>query len=168
MVASGILAEDEPLELIDGALIVVSPQGPVHANLIYAIRRALEAVVPHSVCVRSHSPVDAGEASLPEPDLAVIRGDWRQYFARHPRGDELLLAVEVAHTSQAIDRRKARIYAAAGVPVYWLVDVPARCIEVRSDPLPDGTYALTKLVGEAESLEVPGAEARLPASELLP
>src|SRR5271155_5012744 len=80
-------------------------------------------------------PLEADARSEPEPDLALTEGELS--FDHHPR--TAALVVEVAVTSQRKDRgRKADVYARAGMPLYWLVDVPAKAVEVRSDPGPEG------------------------------
>ena len=77
--------------------------------------------------------------SEPEPDLAVVRRDVRERLGRHPSPDDVALVVEVAETSLRRDRYKCEIYGKAGIPVYWIVNLPDRQIEVYSDPTgPDG------------------------------
>ncbi|MCB9536958.1 MAG: Uma2 family endonuclease [Myxococcales bacterium] len=158
MIDAGILGEDEPLELIDGELIYVSPQGPPHASLTNNIRDDLFLAYGAGAHVREAKPIIAGDDSLPEPDVAVFRGHRDDYAGRHPRGDECLLAVEVAHTSHSADRAKAAVYAAAGVPVYWLVDLPARRLEVHGEPRPDGRYALVRVLAGDDRVSLPGLD----------
>lgn len=169
MVETGVLSEDEPLELLDGELVVVTPQGPVHSSLTEVIRRALELVYGAGFHTRCHSPVDAADPNnLPEPDVAVVRGQARSFLSRHPAAEDLVLVVEVARTSQALDRVKAHLYARAGVPVYWLVDLAARHVEVYTKPTPDGDYAERHTYREGEDVPVPGTATALPVRSLLP
>lgn len=166
MVEIGVLREDEPVELIEGELIVMPPQGPLHSSRVGAISALLtRAYVDRAV--RSHSPIEAGTDSLPEPDCAVIAGSEERFATRHPRGSELVLAVEVARTSQAVDRGKARVYAAASVPVYWLVDLVSRRVEERTDPSADGDYRVTRLFTERDEIELPGLGRRVRVLDLL-
>lgn len=158
MIEAGILGEDEPLELIDGELIYVSPQGPPHASLTAFLNDRLSASYRSHGVTRVASPIVAGDASLPEPDVAVAKGRHVDYSARHPRGDECLLAVEVAYTSHSADHAKAAVYAAAGVPVYWLVDLPARRLEVYGEPRPDGRYALVRVLAGDDRVPLPGLD----------
>ena len=149
IVASGVL-EDRPIELLEGLLVEVSPQGVEHARLIeeLTIRLAGPGARP-----RVQLPLEVSFGSLPEPDLALIEGP--PPSVRHPR--TALLVVEVAVTSHRLDRgEKADMYAWAPVPVYWLVDVPGRAVEVRSEPGPRG-YA------RCEVYEVGGAQVPSPA-----
>ncbi|MEQ1571540.1 MAG: Uma2 family endonuclease [Myxococcota bacterium] len=167
MVAAGILGEDDPLELIDGELIIVSPQGTVHRGLTVRIRRLLEAAFGPSFHVQDHSPIDAGPDSLPEPDVAVVRGDVDTFLDHHPTGADLALVVEISVTTQAMDRAKAAVYARAGVAEYWNLDVEARRLTVYRHPHPDrAEYALAEFL-HAED-HVAAASVTLPVSRLLP
>src|SRR5437868_3260205 len=126
MLEDGILHEDEPVELLDGELVVVSPQGPAHASLLAGLNPRLAQAYAGPAHVRAHLPLDLRPYNLPEPDLAVISGDPQDYRDHHPRAGEVWLVVEIARTSQELDRKKAIIYAAAGIPVYWLIDLAQR------------------------------------------
>lgn len=169
MVDAGILAEGSPIELIDGELIKVSPQGPPHIVAIQILAELLRKAYDGVAHVRTQGPILAAPDSQPEPDLAVARGAVRDYAARHPTGAELELVVEIAQTSQLLDHAKASIYAKAGVPVYWLVDLAARRVEVYSEPsAPLGVYAVTTILAETQTVQPPGRHEQWPISELLP
>jgi Uma2 family endonuclease len=168
MVDAGILDEDERVELLDGDLILVSPQGPRHAALLAELRGLLAEAFGLSWHVRVQSPLAAGSHSLPEPDLAVVRGAPRSYLDRHPEGGDACLVVELAASSQDLDRAKARIYAAAGVAEYWLLDLVARRLEVRSEPGLDGSYRLFRVLRAEERVTVPGCGRELLVAALLP
>jgi len=167
MLDAGILDEDEPLELLAGELILMSPQNPRHAALTEKIRRLLESHYGTGVHTRTHSPMAADSDSLPEPDIGLFRGEVEDYLDQHPSGREALMVVEIAATSHARDRDKAGIYSRAGVPVYWLVDLERGCVEVRSRPHLDGEYGETRtLEGEAR-LAIPGTSEQISVAELL-
>lgn len=168
MLRSGVLSDDEPVELLDGELVVVSPQGPEHSSLTEAIRGVLEGLWRRGVHTRCHSPLEADPYNLPEPDVAVVRGAARDYLGRYPTAADVLLVVEVSRTSQTADREKATVYARAGVPVYWLVDLAARRLEVRSEPLGEGRYARLETRTEDDRVTVPGTDATLAVRDLLP
>ena len=108
----------------------------------------------------------ASELSLPEPDVAVAHGDHDSFADAHPSGADLVLFVETSVTSQATDHQRAAEYARAGVPVYWLVDVPAKRIEVHQDPRPDGRYRLVRVLAGDDELELPETDARWQAASL--
>jgi len=166
MVEAGILAEDEPYELIGGRLVEVSPQGPDHSTTTAATADRLRAVYSGSAVVREEKPLIAGEDAMPEPDIAVVRGDHDRYRRGHPSGSDALLVVEVAVTSHAVDRAKAADYARAGVEVLWIVDVPSKRVEVHTEPRPDGRYRVVRVLAGDDDLELPGAEPRWTAASL--
>lgn len=132
MVATGAL-EGEPVELLEGLLVEMNPQGSDHSAAIMRLTRYL---APARAWLAVQLPLEVGPSgSEPEPDVALIEEEPSR--ERHPC--TALLAVEVAVTSHKKDREtKAGLYARAGVPTYWLVDVPGRVVEVRSDPGPQG------------------------------
>lgn len=168
MVEAGILLEDEPVELLEGELVIMSPQSPPHAVTTERIARLLEKALGEGFHARRHSPLVAADDSLPEPDVAVCEGAFDRFVKQHPRGEEVLVAVEIAQTSQALDRQKAAIYARAGVRTYWLLDLLAGRLEVRSGPQADGLYELTQILGRDDEVQVPGTGARLRIASLFP
>jgi Uma2 family endonuclease len=127
MVATGAL-NGEPLELLEGLLVEMSPQGAGHASVIWRLTRHLAAA---KAWLGVQLPLELKPGSEPEPDLALV--EYEPSPQRHP--DYALLAVEVAVTSHRKDRHtKGVLYARVRVPTYWLVDIPGRAVEVRSEP----------------------------------
>jgi Uma2 family endonuclease len=168
MIEAGLFANDDRrIELLDGRLIVVPPEGPLHAFVATELRDLMITAYAGRAHVRDAKPLDCGEREQPEPDLAAALGSPRDYRDRHPRGDETLLVVEVSRTTLVRDREKARIYAAARVPEYWLVDLPNRRVELHRDPRPD-RYALVQLHDEHAELQLPETTTRVSVAELLP
>jgi Uma2 family endonuclease len=167
MVEAGIIHEDEKVELIEGELIAVSPQSSTHSFLTVIIRKLLERALGEGFFIQDHSPVKGTADSLPEPDLAAVRGSPRR-FGRLPGPEDTVLVVELSVSSRAIDRRKAGVYAGAGYATYWLVDVDARKLEVRTGPRPDGDYATTRILDESAEVELPEGGGTLAVRELLP
>jgi Uma2 family endonuclease len=135
LVDLGVL-HDEPVELIDGNLVVAEPQGSYHATGIGAADDALRAALPTGWVVRAQMPVALDDESEPEPDLAVVPGSRADYRAHHPTRP--VLVVEVAESSLAFDRRdKGSLYARGGVTDYWIVNLVEGLLEVYRDPRPD-------------------------------
>lgn len=167
MVELGILRPDEPIELIEGELLVVAPQGPLHASRIMALQVLLGRAYDSRASLRVQLPLDSADDSLPEPDLALVRGAAADYTKRHPSGTEALLVIEVAQSSQAYDRDKARVYARMGVPEYWLLDLAAGRLEVRREPSPDGSYGSVQVLPREARVDLPGTPHSLPVSDLL-
>ena len=132
MVSSGAL-EGEPVELLEGLLVeVMSPQSPEHATVIERLTRHLAHARAR---LRVQLPLEVPPDSEPEPDLALVEVEPSP--GSHPQ--TALLVVEVSFSSPQIDRGiKSELYARGGVPTYWLIDVLAKAVEVRTDPGPDG------------------------------
>ncbi len=122
--------ESERVELLEGFLVEMSPQKAPHASAIEVLAELLYAARQPGQKVRVQLPLALGDDSEPEPDLCVVpAADHREH---HP--SQALLVIEVAESSLVKDRRKAAIYARAGVPEYWLVDVENQRVEVRTQP----------------------------------
>lgn len=137
MVRSGILDEDSRVELLQGWLVPGKPKNPPHVVSTRYFRDSLESLLPPGWHVRCEQPITLAD-SEPEPDLAVVRHQVRDYAKRHPVAADAALVVEVADTTLERDRStKKRIYACAAIPYYWLADVTARRVFVWSQPLPD-------------------------------
>jgi Uma2 family endonuclease len=145
MVEAGILGDDEPVELLHGVLTAVSAKTPGHEAVKLRLVRWLAAgAAAGRFDVRIEGPVSVPDrTSLPEPDVAVVQ---RDDTVAHPA--TALLVVEVAVSSLRVDTTiKPDLYAAAGVPEYWVVDVGERRLRVFSDPGPEG-YTRTRAVRE--------------------
>jgi Uma2 family endonuclease len=138
-------------ELIYGELIDKRGQNPPHA---YAIQRIFAWLIglfgPDRLHIRSPVEVKPGDSewSLPEPDVAVLAEASGDYGKRHPRGDELLLLVEVADASLRQDLTTKRdLYARASVGEYWVLDLQSRRLIVHRNPA-QGEYRETAIVNE--------------------
>jgi Uma2 family endonuclease len=144
MLAKGILRDGEPVELIDGVLMPKNRaaagentigHGKRHAVVVTRIQRCLEHAMGGGVHVRIQLPVTLSPRSEPEPDIAVVRGVATDYLESHPRPRDVLLGVEVADSSLDYDREtKGRIYAAAGISLYWIANLVDDQIEVSEKP----------------------------------
>lgn len=136
MVEVGVLGEEDRVELIDGVLVDVSPPGPAHsATVAWLTRHLVGAVGQREVRVQDLLLVEGGFVM---PDLMVIDALPRD---RQPSTAELV--VEVAVTTQRYDAVKSLRYAGAGVSEYWMVDVPARKVDVYRRPRPTGYGQVT-------------------------
>ena len=129
----GVLAEDEPVELIDGQLIVAEPKGAPHQTAVTLTAHALRAAFGAGWFVREQGAIALDDDSEPEPDVLVASGHPRDYSGDHPARPALV--VEVAASSLAYDRRhKGSAYARAGLPDYWIVNLIDRRLEVYRRP----------------------------------
>jgi Uma2 family endonuclease len=164
----------EPIELIGGQLVVAEPQGAYHASAISAAEYTLRAVLPPGWIVRTQLPVSLDEESEPEPDLVVVPGRPADYRGTHPARPAL--AVEVAESSLEFDReQKGSLYARAGIPEYWIVNLVDRIVEVYREPEPDPTAgygwryrSLTSLTSPAVVAPLAFASSRIAVADLLP
>lgn len=166
MAEVGILTEDDRVELIDGEILEMSPIGGRHVACINRLNRLLVQRLGDDGVVSIQNPVRLDEHNEPEPDVTVIRA--RDYGDDLPTAGDVLLLIEVADTSLRYDRRrKLPLYATAGIPESWVVDLQGETIERHSNPVA-GRYSLTVRAGrgeEIESLAVPGLT--LKADEVL-
>lgn len=138
MIRTGVLTEDDPVELLDGWLVLKMPKNPAHCSSTVGARDAIASVLPPGWSARSQEPVTL-PTSEPEPDVAVVRGDRHRYAERHPGPQDTALVVEVADSSLQRDRTfKKRLYAQAGVAVYWIVNLVDNRVEVYTDPTGPG------------------------------
>lgn len=135
MLETGILREGDPIELIDGMLVPKIPKSPEHSYSRNVIMKALARLLPDGWTWGPEQPVRIPDYNEPEPDIAVLRGTDEDYEHRHPGPGDVALVVEVAAKSLKVDRGKKRaVYAGAGIPIYWIVNLNERQIEVHSRP----------------------------------
>jgi hypothetical protein len=173
MIAAGVFRAEDRVELMHGQLVQKMAINPSHKKAMRQLAAALAGLLPAGVVGDAQGPVSIGD-SEPEPDYAVAVGPADRYDARHPGPGELLLVVEIADTSLALDRTdKLALYAAAKIPVYWVVNIPDRRVEVYT--LPRGgkspTYRQTDVYspGQAVPVVLAGQQVgTIPVSELLP
>ncbi len=135
MVRSGILTDDDPVELLEGWLVTTMPKNPPHRLTTQLLREALAQLVPVGWYVDAQEPITTSD-SEPEPDVVIVRGDRRQYRDRHPGPTEVALVVEVSDSTLQRDRTmKQRLYAAAGIVAYWIVNLVEGQVEVYEEPI---------------------------------
>jgi len=147
--------EGQRIELIDGDLINKREQKPPHASVIRRLLKVLAQLFEMDR-ILVQTPVDVSpldqEKNLPEPDLAVLIENKPDFDVRHPQGSELLIAIEVAYSSQYRDvTTKRDLYARAGVPEYWVIDLLGRQVIVHR-ALKEGEYTKISAFSENESV----------------
>lgn len=154
---SGFFRGKPRMELIEGELVEMAPIGPLHASMMDRLTRRLARELPDSVGVRIQGSICLGEHALPEPDVTLYRSRADGFTQAHPGPSDIFAVIEVADSSLAYDRvTKALLYARAGIPLYWVVDVDAhRVIEFR-EPCPDG-YQEQRELGGADALMLSAA-----------
>jgi Uma2 family endonuclease len=147
--AAGVF-EDRRVELVDGVIYDMTPQNSPHATGIVKCAEALRAVFSSGFHVRPQLPLALGADSMPEPDFAVVAGKADDYRKAHPA--TAVLVVEVSDASELHDRnRKASLYARAGIPELWLVNLVRDHLEVHRDPA-DGAYRSRQVLRRGERI----------------
>jgi Uma2 family endonuclease len=174
MIDTGILTEDDPVELLEGWIVAKMPHNPPHDGAIQRINKRLGRRLPTGWDLRIQSAA-ATDDSEPEPDVAVVRGDETTYDSRLPGSADIGVLIEVSDSSLNRDRKeKGCIYARAGLPYYWIVNLVDHWIEVYTDP--DSTAVSPQYrtrtdyrSGDSIPLVLDGqVVASLPVAELLP
>lgn len=138
---AGALPNDgQRIELLDGFLSEKPVPEPLHSGTVSRIDKRLRRALPDGWEVRLQDAITL-PANEPLPDLVVVPEDDQEWFARHPSAEECAVVIEVSYSTLHVDRtRKLRIYAAAGVTPYWIVNLIDRRVEVHDEPSPgDGT-----------------------------
>ncbi len=153
MANAGILVDGDPVELLEGWLVQKPVKNPPHGISTQSIRDELARVLSLGWFVSDQEAITTLE-SVPEPDVIIVRGVRRDYRLSHPKGNDLALAVEVSDSTLRTDRMvKRRVYARAGIPVYWIVNLVDRQIEVFSEPK-DGSYQKQQIYAETSMIPV--------------
>ena len=152
MAETGILSEDDRVELIEGEIIEMSPIGTRHAA---CVDRFTESIVGLrlNIIVRVQSSIQLDDYSQPQPDLALLRRRDDFYSGSRPRAADVLLVIEVADTTLEYDRFvKLPAYARAGIPEVWLANLPADRIEMYAVPV-DGAYTVIQHATRGEVIQ---------------
>ena len=141
----------ERLELLDGLLVVGEPQKSQHAATVAHIGQVLTVAFGAGWHARLHAPLAIDDDSEPEPDVAMVPGEPRDYLHAHP--STAVLVVEVADSSLRLDRRlKTALYARAALPEYWIVNLVDGVLEVHREPALDADAALGAVYGSVDIL----------------
>jgi Uma2 family endonuclease len=170
MIQAGILNDEDRVELLEGHVVLKMPRNPPHDGTIDQLGGILPPVIPPGWYLRVQNAITLND-SEPEPDFALVRGTRRTYYARHPTAADIGLVIEVADSSLDRDRtEKARIYAGAGIAVYWIINLVNRQVEVLTAPAALA-YGQTQIYppGAAVPLSLDGVLiASIPSDDLLP
>jgi Uma2 family endonuclease len=175
MIRSGMLTEDDPVELVEGILLFKMPKKSAHTTCNALLRRVVEPLLSSNWHYRPEQPItlDDGE---PEPDGAIVRGQIEDYATAHPRAADVALVIETADTTLDRDRGiKLRSYARAGIGTCGIVNLVNRQVEVFADPDADAkpapTYRQPTVYrhGDSIPLHLGGADvAQVSVSSILP
>lgn len=135
MAEIGLLTEDDRVELIEGEILVMPPIGEGHFGRVNRFTRIFVRAFSSDAVVHIQNPVRLGLRNEPEPDVVLLRYREDDYEGKFPEPEDVLLLVEIADSSLGYDRNtKLPLYAKAGIPEYWIVDLIHREIAVYRDP----------------------------------
>jgi len=178
MAEAGVFGPEPRLELLEGVLIDKMTKNPPHILATDLLEEPLHRLLPRGsgYCISMGNPVTIEDRDgEPEPDAMILRGNLRDYTGRRRAPADVALVIEVASTSYAFDRSSKWVaYAVACVPVYWIVDLGRRRLEIHSEPAGQGEtayYGLTQILGQDDevALVLDGREiARFAVREILP
>lgn len=154
MFETGILDNDERVELIAGQIIRMAAKGTPHRAIVTCVWKLLEERLGNRVFVCPQEPVQLSNYSEPEPDIALLRADPKYYVDHHPVPSEVYLIVEVADSTIKYDCGvKAIAYAQSGITDYWVLDINTRQLHVFREPNQEG-YQVHEVLTEDQSLSL--------------
>jgi Uma2 family endonuclease len=165
MIEKGIIAEGAPFELIDGAVVYKQrgdagdapmTHGRRHAAAVRRLAKLERRLDDTGCCIQTQLPVVMHDQQEPEPDACLLRGASEEYDVRKPIASDALVVIEVADTSLDYDRTvKQRVYAAAGIPIFWIVNLRNNTVEVYEQPdASSGEYRVRRDHQAGESMQV--------------
>jgi Uma2 family endonuclease len=152
MAEAGILTADDRVELIEGEIVKMSPIGSLHAACVKRLNKFLQRQFGDAAVIGVQDPIRLNDFSEPEPDVALLRPRADLYAQGHPTPGDVLLIVEVADTTVLSDRNvKVPLYARAGIPEVWLIDLPQEVVEIYARPA-EGVYQVQRQARRGEQL----------------
>ena len=166
LIEKGQLAEDQWFELINGDLYIMPLPGHKHIFHVDRLNHLLSKIFVSydKAIVRVQSPIAIGDSHLPVPDITLLSFTEDLYEKQEAQPKDILLVIEVSHTTLYHDReRKIPIYAEAGIPEVWIVNVPQKLVHVYRE-VTKGKYEQQFNIGKGESL----APLAFPEDELIP
>jgi len=168
LIEIGVLKEDDRFELVNGEIVEMSPIGPRHASCVNRMNTLLGDKARKRAIISVQNPITLTDYSEPQPDLALLKPRADFYASAHPTPADALVIIEVADSTVETDRRnKIPIYAFAGVPEVWLVDLVNDRIEVHSNPF-KGVYQEVRIIQRGQNVISPSLPfLKLKADEVL-
>jgi Uma2 family endonuclease len=156
MAEVGLLGEDDRIELLDGEIVDMSPIGKRHAACVNRLNSLFSVLPRQQVIVSVQNPAQLDNNTELQPDVALLR--FRQdYYASEPPGPaDILLVIEVSDATIPVDRRiKVPLYARAGIPEVWVVNLQQETVEVYSQPS-DGAYKVVSSAQRGQAIPLAG------------
>jgi Uma2 family endonuclease len=158
MIETGILTEQDRVQLIAGEIVEMPPIGSKHASHVKKIASLFRGLEPEHVLVSVQDPIQLPPDSEPEPDIALVEPREDFYRDAHPTADDIYLLVEVADTTLELDREtKIPLYGRHDIPAVWLVDLESERLEIYEEPV-DGEYTVIRRPPTDREIRVTGFE----------
>lgn len=158
MIDTGVLSEEDHVELLNGEIVEMSPIKSPHAAIVKRLNRLLQKYFGNRYLVSIQDPIIIRPNSQPQPDIAVLKYRDDYYYNEHPRPEDIILLIEVADSSLEKDRKiKLPLYAAAGIQEAWLVDIASKLLEVHTKPTPQG-YSQVQIFRAGDVLQSPSVD----------
>ena len=149
----GFFPQGARIELLDGEIVEMSPAKSKHAGMIIRLTRLLGKSLGAKAAISIQNPISLNPYSEPEPDVAVLKPRPDDYSESHPVPEDILFLIEVSDTTLAKDRKvKLPLYAKAGIPEVWIVDLEGEQVEVYTEPGPEG-YSQMKVFAKGKEVE---------------
>jgi Uma2 family endonuclease len=160
------LFEGKRVELLEGQIIDIFPIKPKHAGAVAFLIHHLSRQLSDDYIVNAQNPIALSDHSEPEPDISVLRYRADFYQRSHPQPKDIHLLIEVSDTSLDKDQKvKLPLYAAAGIPEVWIINLPEKQLEQYTEPTTDG-YRLIRIYRAGDTLELDWIEGRLEMGRL--
>jgi Uma2 family endonuclease len=164
---ASVFSPDARVELIEGEIVDMSPIGDHHAACVDVLDELIRVVLGRTVIVRVQNPVRLNDYSEPQPDITILKRREDFYRNGHPRPEDVLLVIEVSDSTLAYDRQiKVPLYARAGIPEVWIVNLAEERVETFADPS-GGAYQTATTFSRGEEVQSRSLAAlRLGVSEI--
>ena len=167
MAETGILTEDDRVELINGEIIAMSPINSPHGGSVKRINALFTKLLAEEVIVSVQDPLVVGDLSEPEPDIMLLKPQDDFYASAHPQPEDVYLLIEIADSSVRIDQEvKLPVYASAKVPEVWIVNLPEQQVEVYRS-LMNNHYQAKEVAKGVQTITVPHFMLSITAQDLL-
>lgn len=169
MIKAGVFTEDDRVELLEGVIVKMSPKGKRHATATNRVTKVFIKLLGDRAIISNQNPILLDDNSEPEPDIAILAPQEREYADRLPQAADVLLLLEVSDTTLKYDREtKSGTYAKAGIKQYLVLNVKScELIDMR-EPAPEGYRTYTTLRADESFNIVAFPEVEIKVGELLP
>ena len=162
----GILKPDDRVELINGDIIAMSPIKSSHAGMVTGMLEILIIKLYKKATVICQSPITIANHSEPEPDIVIAHYNRDSYRLQHPTPEDIYVVIEVSDTTLEKDREvKHPLYAKAGIPEYWIINLNDRQIEIHRQPK-NGEYHFKQIISQEAVIDCTSVELSLNYSDL--